>query len=430
MCRKNDIYCFFFCPPDFSLHSPWFSVLSSSVAAPKVSLGHPVKGLAVHISKKNWPIMQQPKIDHNPLVGFDPIKQESIELLDPSHPLATSATLVGASNIPPVYQASAQVAPAAHGAPVAPPGASLQPHHGSNNMRPSYRHSGSFTGLAFHNPFDMNSYPITNPPILDSTVIPYGDLSSHRRRISISNGQIGQIVNHEAIFLDEDLLDDFNDLSPYMGNQNGSLTTAPDQRMFDVDSQPQSAQLQLLHRLLGHNPRPPRDPVVSAGQGHQQTGVRSQFQDNGHISALNTSSPQGVGSTEGTSPKSQDMAGVPPPNHQLIYNNEVIYNPNNGPIPGTAAWKKERLLERNRIAASKCRQRKKQAQQQLQDNISKSQKRIKDQTDRLQKYDKLFTMYNAALTQYFQTRSDASLDPLRGLIRKLIDDISFASLGM
>lgn len=372
--------------------------------------------------------MQQPKIDHNPLVAYDPIKQESIELLDPGHPLAASSTLVGASNIAPVFQASAQVATAAQVAPVVPPEASLQPHHGSNNMRPSYRHSGSFTGLAFHNPFDMNSYPITNPPILDSTVIPYGDLSSHRRRISISNGQIGQIVNHEAIFLDEDLLDDFNDLSPYMGNQNGSLTTAPDQRMFDVDSQPQSAQLQQLHRLFGQTPRPPRGPVV-ANQGHKQS-VHSQFQDNGHISALATSSPPPVGSTEGTSPKSQNMAGVPPPNHQLIYNNEVIYNPNNGPIPGTAAWKKERLLERNRIAASKCRQRKKQAQQQLQDNISKSQRKIKDQTDRLQKYEKLFSVYNAALTQYFETKSDASLEPLRVLIRKLIEDISLSSLGM
>ena len=40
------------------------------------------------------------------------------------------------------------------------------------------------------------------------------------------------------------------------------------------------------------------------------------------------------------------VAGVPPPNHQLLYNNEVIYNPNDGPIPGTAAWKRKVAREK------------------------------------------------------------------------------------
>ena len=53
----------------------------------------------------------------------------------------------------------------------------------------------------YHNPFDVNSYPITNPPLFDSTMmVPYttADGVPRRRRISISNGQIGQIINHEA----------------------------------------------------------------------------------------------------------------------------------------------------------------------------------------------------------------------------------------
>ena len=48
--------------------------------------------------------------------------------------------------------------------------------------------------IPFHNPFDVNSYPITNPPIFDSTMtVPYTtDGVPRRRRISISNGQIGR----------------------------------------------------------------------------------------------------------------------------------------------------------------------------------------------------------------------------------------------
>ncbi|ESW98712.1 hypothetical protein KL918_001896 [Ogataea parapolymorpha] len=63
------------------------------------------------------------------------------------------------------------------------------------------------------------------------------------------------------------------------------------------------------------------------------------------------------------------------PQQQLFYNNEVIFNPNAGPIHGTSAWKKQRILERNRIAAFKCRQKKKVQQEKLQqDNDILAQK--------------------------------------------------------
>lgn len=378
--------------------------------------------------------MQQPKIEHNPLVGDGPIKQEPMDLLDPHHPLIPSAALSDVSSIDPMAQLPGQRGPVNGAQVVLDPSQTHHLHH----LRPNYRHSGNFTRLAFHNPFEMNSYPITNPPILDSTVIPYGDLSL-RRRISISNGQIGQIVNHEAIFLDDDLLDDLNDLSPYMPTQNGPPAAAPDQRilLFDVGSQSQSQshsvqlhQLQQLQQLFAQVPRPLQGPVITAHQSNQHGGLRAPFQEMAHLSSLATPGPPPLGPTDVNPPASQDMAGVPPPNHQLIYNNEVIYNPNNGPIPGTAAWKKERLLERNRIAASKCRQRKKHAQQQLQDSMNKSKEKIKDQVERLQKYEQLLSIYNAALAKHFDTKSDASLEPLRSLVNKPIDDISLASLGL
>lgn len=358
----------------------------------------------------------QPKIEHSaPLNPFDSIKPEQESLvanpaLGRHHPLTqgpgqnSNSQFTGLSNNLNLH--------------------SQQAHN--SQPRPHYRHSGSFTGLAFHNPFDMNSYPITNPPILDSTVIPYEQGTRHRR-ISISNGQIGQIVNHEAFFMDEDLFDDLNDLSPYPAPQNSHHTSAAllDQRimLFDVEtSQPHSL---LLHQQqYTQVPAPPQGPVVTSA--HQQHAPRTHFrtdQENDTlVSNLNSSTTAQVDA------QSQDVAGVPPPNHQLFYNNEVIYNPNNGPIPGTAAWKKERLLERNRIAASKCRQRKKHAQQELQDNMNKSQNKIKAQAESLNKYEKLFALYNSALAQHFDDKLDASLEPLRKFISKLIEDISLSDL--
>lgn len=61
-----------------------------------------------------------------------------------------------------------------------------------------------------------------------------------------------------------------------------------------------------------------------------------------------------------------DNNGVP--KHALLYNNEVIFNPH-GPIPGTNAWKRAKILERNRIAASKCRAKKKNLQKKLQHDV-------------------------------------------------------------
>ena len=58
------------------------------------------------------------------------------------------------------------------------------------------------------------------------------------------------------------------------------------------------------------------------------------------------------------------------PTRELLYNNEVIFNPN-GPIPGTNAWKRAKILERNRIAASKCRAKKKNLQKKLQQDVDK-----------------------------------------------------------
>ncbi|EEQ39322.1 putative ATF CREB activator protein [Clavispora lusitaniae] len=303
-----------------------------------------------------------------------------------------------------------------------------------------------YKGLAFHNPFDMNSYPITNPPILDSTMfLPYsGDNSQRRRRISISNGQIGQIVNHEAFFMDEDSLDDMQDFVSYQqvpppppaANQplsEPSQHQPQPQHQLQPQPQPRSQQLtprssdppseRLMHLEMG-------DPVsVVAPPYVQQTrasAVREPVDREPVVREPVVPFAPGVSTLERDA--ADNVAGVPPPNHSLIYNNEVIFNPNNGPIPGTAAWKKERLLERNRVAASKCRQRKKQAQQQLYENVTKFEKKITEQQARLDKYERLLARYNAALERHFESSPADSLAPLAKFVGKSIDDISLGDL--
>lgn len=217
--------------------------------------------------------------------------------------------------------------------------------------------------LPYHNPFDFNSYPITNPPIFDSTMMLSYNSSDgvpRRKRLSISNGQIGQITNHEAF------MDTRNDIA---------------------------------------DARLPLGRPGSAGPG-EKPGLNPD---------LHQSTPE-----DGSTPIS--AAGVPPPNHQLIYNNEVIYNPNDGPIPGTAAWKRERLLERNRVAASKCRQRKKQAQQQLQDSISKYEKLLESSNRTVQRYETLVSRFKAVIKETID-KNGVDLSGLRALLDASINDI-------
>lgn len=227
----------------------------------------------------------------------------------------------------------------------------------------------TFHGLQFHNPFDFNSYPITNPPIFDSTtLLPYySEGVQRRRRISISNGQIGQIINHEAFFEHEQPFEEYKGVS----NSISSMHLYPE--------------------LKGESSIP---GDASSSNDYEEPSTRETSHE---LSREASRDP---------------IAGIPPPNHQLLYNNEVIYNPNNGPIPGTAAWKKERLLERNRIAASKCRQRKKQAQQQLQNNVTKYERELNSIGTRMDKQERLLVFYNRILSEYFETQDPTQLSLL------------------
>ncbi|CAK9438738.1 uncharacterized protein LODBEIA_P29620 [Lodderomyces beijingensis] len=254
-------------------------------------------------------------------------------------------------------------------------------------------------------PFDLNSYPLTNPPIFDSTyMLPYSnDGIPRRRRVSISNGQIGQIMSHEAFFddletsVDEEFTSKFNEYQlnkpatssaplPDNGNNNIGLVHNGQGPLGLSQNQvqqphPHHIQHQQQQQHLHH---------------HQQSLSRAQSQQ---LPDISTSTAAAAGGA----PIHSQVAGVPPPNHQLIYNNEVIYNPNNGPIVGTAAWKKERLLQRNRVAASKCRQRKKNAQIQLQDSVNKMEADLKMKNEEINKLQSILSQYKMNIRRYLET---------------------------
>ncbi|RLV91267.1 ATF/CREB activator 2 [Spathaspora sp. JA1] len=285
-----------------------------------------------------------------------------------------------------------------------------------------------------HNPFDINSYPITNPPIFDSTMlIPLAsDGVPRRRRISISNGQIGQIINHEAYFDGDDdmngnLDDDLHFISGNRFNEFEFTRPHSSTTLGDIGqgllipsplAQTQDPTVE-IPAVAGATPGLITTVPVPVPQPKQQQAIPVVVSPPAGPDVAQQQvqpPPPSIPQQKITKNKAQ-YAGVPPPNHQLIYNNEVIYNPNNGPIPGTAAWKKERLLERNRIAASKCRQRKKQAQMELQVSIDKLEAKLKARDLKIEKLQATLKLYNKALLNHFES-GDGDLFELKEIIEQ------------
>ncbi|QPG75693.1 hypothetical protein FOA43_003052 [Brettanomyces nanus] len=158
-----------------------------------------------------------------------------------------------------------------------------------------------------------------------------------RRRVSISNGQIGQIsmIVHRT-------------------------EAEQDQAYMEAQSQ---AHIQGSGRGQSISPH-----QMGPGLGHQastqlQQGPSQQNRQVFYSHHQPPASPQPFNGGE----IEVDKDGIP--KRQLLYNNQVIFNPDAGPIPGTAAWKRQRILERNRVAASKCRQKKKNLQRRLQRDV-------------------------------------------------------------
>lgn len=264
-----------------------------------------------------------------------------------------------------------------------------------NSHPQSHSSQSSHPHFNFLQNFEFSNYPMTNPPLFDQSMFLYQDgQQPPRRRISISNGQIGQIVNHEAIYDDFDNQDEFdidkelNLLSNQTGQPSASVATQP--AVIPPPTVPASSL---------PPPHTTAQIPINAPPITPQSGITSTNPSNGSSNIPTV--PSGQLNAPGFQPKidHSQFAGVPPPDHQLIYNNEVIYNPHNGPVPGTAAWKKDRLLERNRIAASKCRKRKKQAQQQLVDDLNDLKSENKLLQEKLNNYENLLDVFKEFYTK-------------------------------
>lgn len=275
---------------------------------------------------------------------------------------------------------------------------------------PETKFANGHGGAIFQNPYYGNSYPITNPPLFDTTMLlPLNDGAGHtrRRRISISNGQIGQIVNHEAFFMDEDLMEEFYEQSRQMRPHSPQT---PNSAVRDDSARSRRSVMPVGASNMAYNSNNPDEQAQLVPSA--MNSVKNEYQQPVTANSVPMNDQVDMDNRGASSTDNRGVAGLPPPNHLLIYNNEIIFNPNNGPIPGTAAWKKERLLERNRVAASKCRQRKKHAQQQLQDNMEKAEKQMKEKEALLKKYQDLLEVYNSALTRHFNGEKGV-LEPLR-----------------
>lgn len=250
--------------------------------------------------------------------------------------------------------------------------------------------------------FEFSNYPMTNPPLFDQTMFINYNQSGNPipgRRISISNGQIGQIVNHEAIYNDSFFDDPFDDQEISRSasvNKSSQLPNIDQSRVFPR-----------------HLPQPPQADAPSLSVALLDQPLDQLPLPNNLAPQVQVSYSVPAGGDQINNPKSADhalYAGVPPSNYQLIYNNEVIYNPNNGPVPGTAAWKKDRLLERNRVAASKCRRRKKEAQRQLIDDLKEVKADNLKLQNKIKHYKKLFTLFQ---TFYEKTSNFERIDSFK-----------------
>lgn len=302
----------------------------------------------------------------------------------------------------------------------------------------------------FNDPFDVEHMPLTNPPIYEPDVV----TGITRRRVSISNGQIGQLIDLHGLYesdeqatdyslleynksstdtnttpkMNEDLLSQSNQQQPQLQNDNNYLPlniqphimqsnhilngimSTPQQQpvlnqqiaVYPMNQRPPPPQAtispQFSHTSQQQHTDPTRDSLMgfipnftpqsshtssahptfqqlsSAVPSTQQQQLAMQQQQQ-----LQLLQPQQQIISTGTNPMLFKPVSIPPPVSSMSITKQLI--------PGTEAWKKARLLERNRRAATKCRQKKKIAQQQMQkesEAIAKENERLKKKVESLE----------------------------------------------
>ncbi|QLL32290.1 hypothetical protein HG536_0C04590 [Torulaspora globosa] len=244
----------------------------------------------------------------------------------------------------------------------------------------------------FFQPFgvDASHLPLTNPPIFQSSLTRF-DEPVRRRRISISNGQISQLG--EDLETVENL---YNTQPPPLPQRFDHQAVKPQfyepataatdgEKNGFMHMRDEAGIQQKMANSVG------KLPSWDAPAVKDEKLVDNLLQDtgdnrNGIPNANATSVPLPPNGIMSRTPSSSSSTSTSYYGQQNSYGSKH-YRPQE-PIPGTNAWKRARLLERNRIAASKCRQRKKVAQLQLQkdyDILIKENKVIKKKLDYYEK---------------------------------------------
>ncbi|AAS51816.2 ADL104Wp [Eremothecium gossypii ATCC 10895] len=231
---------------------------------------------------------------------------------------------------------------------------------------------------------DVTRLPLTNPPIFQSSLASYNG-PPQRRRISISNGQIGQL-GHMGQLDDEDVMESIYDLQPppLPQRRNGA-------KPF---SKPVVSHEQFLAR---QHPPSYQAAYVDVAPGKPAEGHGAAYAGSVSSAPLHPHPEQPL-----TRPAHVLDAMASGPDFPRAASSSSLPTLYDAP-PGTAAWKRARLLERNRIAASKCRQRKKIAQLQLQKDVDILTKENKEIRRELEYYQKLVSKFKRFIELHMET---------------------------
>lgn len=110
------------------------------------------------------------------------------------------------------------------------------------------------------------------------------------------------------------------------------------------------------------------------------------------------------------------------------YNGE--YHPSDeNSMPGTNAWKRARLLERNRIAASRCRQRKKVAQMQLQKDLHQVSQENNNLKKKVDYYEKLVSKFKKFSEAHFAKCDSKDSESFRIIEEMLMIDSGISEVN-
>ncbi|QLG73831.1 hypothetical protein HG535_0F03420 [Zygotorulaspora mrakii] len=292
----------------------------------------------------------------------------------------------------------------------------------------------------FFQPFgiDVTHFPLTNPPIFQSSLTSL-DEPVKRRRISISNGQINQLS--EDLETLENLYNtqppplpprfDHQPMQTQIPSQIQNQSQAQTQRHVQRQTQRQDPQPNLAENALRQQAKFQQFESVnnSVPQAHIQANpddeiaaksisgsASSTTWENSNGNSLHCSDV--LSQQRSSQQVAVDVSPAPVKRSSSSSSNSSYNNRMSDPIPGTNAWKRARLLERNRMAASKCRQRKKVAQLQLQKDFGVISAENKVMKRKLDYYEKLVAKFKRFSEAHLRkcSGSDDSLDIIEEML--------------